>query len=474
MIKYLRLFSFVAVLATVVMSCSEDFIDLEPNNQVSESIVFGSKKGITGALNGIMGELIDNGGWYRYELTLQGDVLGGNYKFATNAATNRWQSELVFNFTPSWTNSELWSNAYSACSMANKVITKIDAIGDMTLDEKNHVKGQAYFARALAHFDLCKVFAQPYTLNDNSIATGANGDGGHLGVIISNENLNEDKPKRSTLKECYQQIISDLIEAEKLMSKNKFDVFMPSQLAAQALLSRVYLYKGDFSNSLIYSDKVIGNSNNRVLLDAVAYKASWSEEYSSESIFTAHQYKSHPDFPSNGETLFDLLAETGTYGDLSVSNDLYSIIEDGDARKDLYYLDSRDVSVIRTAKYTSEESNIPVIRISEIYLNKAEAEYNSDQSAALTTLNNFRAKRGLNALSLSDLDLLNAIYKERRIELCGEGHEICDLVRTNRDLVRVDFMDNERKNISYPSKLFALPIPESELNGNPNCEQNLY
>ncbi|MBI9059055.1 MAG: RagB/SusD family nutrient uptake outer membrane protein [Labilibaculum sp.] len=471
--KYLRLFSFITILTVGMVSCSEDFVHLEPNDQLSNATVFGNKKGITGAVNGAMAQLIDNGGWYRYALTLQGDALGGNLKTAANAGTSRWQSELVYNYTPSSSNLSLWSNAYSACAVINQIIAKVEGVGDMTDEEKKQVKGQALFLRALAHFDLCKVFAQPYSLNDSDIAKGANGDGGHLGVLISADEFLEDKPARSTLKECYTQIINDLLEAEKLLS-DEFEVFLPTKLATEALLSRVYLYKNDFANSLTYSNKVIGNSANRVLLDAASYIPSWVEDYSSESILTAHVYKTHPNFPGNGETLFDLLEENGTYGDLSITNDLYSLIGDDDVRKGLYYLDSRDAEVIRTSKYPSEESNVPILRLSEIYLNKAEAEYHSNQTAALTTLNTFRAKRGLSELSLSGVDLLNAIYAERRIELCGEGHAIFDLVRTQRDLVRVDFVDHANKDISYPSKLFVLPIPEEELNGNPNCEQNPF
>jgi len=465
------IFIVVLLFSLITTSCSSDFLELEPNNEISETAAFANKASVEGVLNGIMATTIDNSGSYRYMLTLQGDVLSGNLKRATNAGTSRWQSESVFAYTPSATNSALWLSAYQAVVLSNKVLNKVDGVADMNKEEKNRAKGIALFMRALSHFNLLNVYAQTYTLNDSKVAVGADGNGGHLGVPLILETTKDLKPERSSVKLVYDQIITDLMLAETIIGTST-DVFMPTKLSVQALLSRVYLYKGDNANCLIYSNKALAAKN--TLLAKADYLASWNEDSSIESIFSLPIYKSHPYFPTNGLTLFDLLAEDGTYGDLSVTTDLYSLFEKDDVRKSLYYMDSRDNSVIRTNKYRTETSNVSAIRVSEMYLNKAEVLLATDESAALTTINLLRTARGLSNLNSSGNQLKLDIYKERRLELAMEGHLIYDLTRTHRDLDRDDMLENARKDLAFPSKYFVLPIPEAELNGNSNCVQNPY
>ena len=465
------IFLVVLFISLITTSCDSDFLELEPNNEISETAAFANKNSVEGVLNGIMSTTIDNGGSYRYQYTIQGDVLSGNLKRAINAGSNRWQSEPVYSYTPTSTNSELWLSANQAIVLSNKVLNNVDAVSDMNDKEKNRVKGVALFMRAISHFNLLNVYAQTYTLNDPAIAIGADGNGGHLGVPLMLETTKDLKPVRATVKAVYDQILIDLKLAETIIGSST-DVFMPSELSVQALLSRVYLYKGDVANSLIYADKVL--SKNDKLIPLESYKESWKEDRSVESIFSLSIYKSHPYFASNGETLFDMFSEKGTYGDLSVTNDLYSLFEKDDIRKSLYYKDTRDNSVVRTNKYPAETSNISVIRVSEMYLNKAEALLGTDEKAARTTINSLRIARGLPKLNSSGNQLKLDILKERRLELALEGHFLYDLTRTHRDLDRDDMIENSRKDLAFPSKYFVLPIPEAELNANSNCVQNPF
>ena len=452
----------------LLISGCEDFLELEPKNQIAESAAFTTESGLEKSRLGMYTKLIDDDGWYIFNFPLLADVMGGNSKYAPNAKTSRFSSEAAYNFNATSTNSDLWADAYIAIYMANKIISNIDGVSDeeVSAARKNQIKGEAYFMRALAHFDLVREYAQPFLLNDAGVAPGANGNGGHLGVPLITEDVEDDKPPRATVNEVYTQIIADLQQAETLMSDDFDSPFYGTKPAAQALLARVFLYKGDNTNAETYATRVINNTNFS-LISAGSFVASWSQESTSESIFSVPVYQAHPNYPSDGESIPDLYNADGTYGDLCVSNDIFSLHEAGDARLGLYYVDGDGVT--RMAKFPVLESSIPVIRLSEMYLTRAEARVSGNPAGALTDINTLRSNRGLAALGSVSL---NNILLERRLELAFEGHQLFDLTRTGRSLDREDNPVIERKDIAYPSYLFALPIPEYELNGNPNIIQN--
>jgi len=116
--------------------------------------------------------------------------------------------------------------------------------------------------------------------------------------------------------------------------------------------------------------------------------------------------------------------------------------------------------------------NIPVLRVSEMYLIRAEAILNGASVSGATAVgdvNMIRNNRGATALgsvSLAD------VYRERRMELCFEGHELFDLSRTGRSLTRSDYDGAVNKDIPFPDYRWALPIPQQELDANENMEQN--
>jgi hypothetical protein len=114
-----------------------------------------------------------------------------------------------------------------------------------------------------------------------------------------------------------------------------------------------------------------------------------------------------------------------------------------------------------------------------MYLIRAEALLNGATKSGVTALADFnaiRTKRGLTAAATVDL---SEIYKERRRELCFEGNELFDLARTQRSLVRIDYTGLSNKDIPFTvggtaltNYLWAMPIPQAEMDANVNMEQN--
>jgi hypothetical protein len=120
----------------------------------------------------------------------------------------------------------------------------------------------------------------------------------------------------------------------------------------------------------------------------------------------------------------------------------------------------------------SNTDNIPIIRLSEVYLNRAEARARGGQDAsAQADLNMIRQRAGVPDVTATGQALLDAIALERRIELGYEGHRIHDLMRNRMDINRVD-VTGDVAFMSYPCNFCILPIPQAETDTNPNMAQN--
>ncbi|MBJ6367249.1 RagB/SusD family nutrient uptake outer membrane protein [Snuella sedimenti] len=147
-----------------------------------------------------------------------------------------------------------WRNSYRAIVGANTVIDLLEEGSP----EANQVLGENYYIRALVYFQMGNIFGKPYYQGR-----------GNLSVPLKLTSELDDIPDRNTVGEVYDQVIADLLKAEALMNENKGPSFA-SKEAAQALLSRVYLYMEDHAKAIEYADKVI-NSGQYSLLESSVY-----------------------------------------------------------------------------------------------------------------------------------------------------------------------------------------------------------
>jgi len=167
---------------------------------------------------------------------------------------------------------------------------------------------------------------------------------------------------------------------------------------------------------------------------------------------------------------------------LAAYPELISLYDDDDVRGSLFRTDENNVSgSFWTTKYigkgdgdalsTPDANNVIVIRLSEMYLNRAEALINGASIAgatALADLNIIRQNRGASALSSAGADI---VFQERRKELAFEGHIWFDYARTNRALSRTK-SDGSLVSMASDDNRWALPIPKRELDVNENLIQN--
>jgi starch-binding outer membrane protein, SusD/RagB family len=402
-----------------------------------------------------------------------------------------------------------WEVSYKIIYGSNVAIQMADEKGSDPLTD--HLKGECYFLRAFATHNLVRVFARPYSIANSALP----------GVILR-ESASDGGPKaRATLAETYDYIISSLKTAATLMSDEPPEVRnnrgFASKSSAWALLSRVYLYMGDYQNTIAYADSLI-NSGIFSLETAESYPDYFANaENASETIwcipFLAVDDKMEAAVASmiyNGDNC---------WGEEGASPSILKIMGFGTPLMDVdvrwKYIETSDpglkngVNIYYISKFSGQGSSptlsSPVmIRLSEVYLNRAEAYSKMGQTdAALADVNEIRSNRMIvpEGGSLNDYlydvardgitadNLPDVVLKERRIELAFEGHRIFDILRNGQDLVRnywgyhLDSYNGiptgSEPGLSasgvliHPNDASAVyPIPSSEISTNKFCVAN--
>jgi hypothetical protein len=481
---------FLIALLFITQSCSKDFLDQAPSNQQSPETI----KTVGDAqlvINGTYA-LMQSNSYYNMAMIGVNDVRSDDMQ---TAEYGRLYNEYSYSYTPDVDmRTGIWAVPYTVIRQVNNILNFIDdieTVGDDELAKKNEIKGQALAVRALAHFDLCKLFGAPYS-HDN---------GASLGIPIVTEVLAPgEEPTRNTVAEVYAQVISDLQTAIPLLSTSKtFDKI--NAWGAKTLLARVYLYMEDNSNAFSTAVDIINNSPYK-LLSRDKYVDSWSKEHSDESIFSVINNQSDN---GGGECIANLADPEG-YGQFIATQDLIDLIasDPDDIRRELLYVDQTSNIADMTTwgrvlklpgfgntkalivdhelngaplKVSAYVSNVPVFRLSEVYLIAAEAAVKrSDPANAALYLNGIVERANPNATVAEADATLDRILTERRKELMGEGHRFFDLVRNKKDIVRSNsgrvFDVAIPLTIPYNNYKIVFPIPRAELDANQNIEQN--
>ena len=469
----------IIALVVVFLSGCDGFLVQEPVLQQTSELTLSSFQGLNNATVGAY-TLFYGVSWYGGDFVLSSDMRGGNGKLKPQDAGFQFDA-YTWNYTPENTEN-LWSAAYTAIARANNVINAIpDFEGtEEEMDMLQKYKAECLFIRAIAHFDLVRLYAQPYSYNKS---------GPGVPVVLETKIA---EPPRDPIEVVYAQVIKDLKEAETLFGDYKRSggadpKGFATKEAAQALLARVYLYMEDWQNAADYATKVI-NSGKFQMWTADQYvtvseneKGAWGREAEgSEVIFSIYAATGNSGYP--GQEGISSMTNLKFTGDVCASNDLLNLYEEGDVRRDLFYSDPENRPIYEgfwwTNKYPSKTgdgstNNTPVLRLSEMYLIRAEALHKGaaiQSATALGDINMIRTNRGLapktSAVVLSD------ISDERRRELCFEGHNLFDLARRKESLVRNDYDALINKDIPFPDNRWAVPIPKSEFDGNENMVQN--
>jgi tetratricopeptide (TPR) repeat protein len=290
-------------------------------------------------------------------------------------------------------------------------------------DQLRKVSGESHFLRAWYYYYLANLYGQPYNQATASI---------DYCVPLKTDPAVEDKVfSRNTVREVFDQILSDLLESEKeLDTYNENSNIRINKTTAQAMLSRVYLFMSDYENAITYANKVISNNRYRIIdLNSPAPGIPFLDKSSPENILC---------FPSpQGSSLFLKMQNSSfSFGDnFKVSQELRSSFSANDLRAATFFEQSGNGEVLaRKGGNNMNEMEAYIIRLPELYLNKAEALaiLGRDAEAAMT-LQELRKQRfkpeHLIPITETGAALVNFIREERRKELCFEWHRWFDLRR---------------------------------------------
>ena len=325
---------------------------------------------------------------------------------------------------------QYWNDLYSRINVCNMVISLIDDQPEYSLDDaeqKERVKGEAYFLRGLCYFFLANLYAQPY-----NPATAAD----LPGVPVKNTEYVEDMEyDRGTLEATYTQILDDLHAATGLLKgKTPKSKYHGSCEAALLMLSRVYLYMQDWDKAADYADQVLAMNNRLLNLATVADRSNSVSISSPETLFSMGNYLIAANFTSSRSGR-DMPA-------FRVSDYMLDLYTRDDYRNGLYVGDADggryDGAFLKfNQQYNkwggmNDVSSYCLLRTPEAYLTKAEAlAYKGQDAQACKVLDSFLSTRMANPspVSLSGNALIDFIREERAREFLLEGHRWFDLRR---------------------------------------------
>lgn len=482
---------------TLLVSSCDSLVQVDPRQSIDADGALTTPDAMNAALNSVYSKL-RSARLYGRDLLAVGDALADIGQTTSNSGRLIGEN----NNNPG-AHFGTWQIAYFAINEANLILDGISKVEGASAAQIARWEGEAKFLRGLYYFDLVKVYSyMPTAIYEQGVI----GQGGipvvTEGVISSGAALSRQTP-RSTILEVYAQIYKDLEDAKRLLPTGR-GVQYGSAAAASALLSRVALYRGDYSKVVTESGLALA-SNVGTVLSGSAYVNGWRAPVNPESMFEVRfalaeeSIGVNESLQSTYTALLNLTNKNsqGGWGDFipnatvrglfgltqvqlgtpATDNNNWDVTRNADVRAQLFTSGNTVRGAgrqIENTKFLSKSGfayadNVPVIRKSEMHLNRAEANFQlKNEAAALTELNAFKGLRGLPAVTLSGNALLEEILLERLKEFIGEGHRFFDLKRYGRAIVKT----TPAVILAFDDFKFLPPIPQREVDGNPNIKQN--
>ena len=493
-----------AILAASLSSCVNAGLAVAPSDGTDAGAALTSSSDLDAARTGMYKALKGNSSlvdYYGQQFFVYGDVhAGDDYQYNNIGGSNRasfyydmtYQTASEFSSSTSSSN-VAWKSPYIVIGRANRIIAAAEggALSDAaeakaTIDQ---YAAEAKVLRALAHFDLVRIYGKPYTEDQ----------GASLGVPLVTGVLESNaKPARSTVAEVYTQVVKDLTEA---ISSNALatetEPGYVSVWGAKAILSRVYLNMGDYANALSVAEDIIKNSG-AALWTRDQYLKAWdaSTPNESEFLFRLNVAGSTDNNDLNG---IGNLQQRDGYKEMVATKKFVDMLtsDPEDVRNDMFLpaTAAKEVATYGTNKVYLNKLRgqggnlrnvtiVPIIRLSEVYLTAAECAFrNNDKTKAVEYLNDLVKNRTTTEASLATVDniTLERILIERRKELIGEGQRYFDALRNNETITRYTSEADKgwHKTLSKEAQSFnrdyfkaIAAIPQAEINANPNIKQN--
>lgn len=487
----MKKYSFIFLLSFLFFISCKDFLSEAPRSTVSSGSFW---KTATDANVGISAVYSNIRGYYNNNVWYYGDI---STEIASNGEASSTLNSGEYTAADA-TFRDHWTLMYRTINYANDAIKNIPGISmDATL--RDRYVAEAKFLRALSYFELVKAF------------------GGVPKITEPTSDPTNNALPRATADEIYSLILGDLKVCETVLPSTyaSADIGRATSGAAKTLMAKAYLQKGDFTNTLAKTKEImqsgtyvllpnfkdvldVTKKNGKEHIFSIQFKAGFATETLGSNIsytFACRNPETNPN--GNGKA-----SGSGVAAELQWYNSIpdhfrkrYSMVK---SYPTPYYPIIKAVGPALAGptcmkfwdpKYTTnvggDDANWMVFRYADVLLMFAEAdnEINGPTSAAYDAVNQIR-KRARdensnnvdepsevaelpNLVGLSKEDFRIAVWKERDMELCFEGHHRWDLVRTKRF---VQVLTASGRNVKDANNLF--PIPGLEIAANPNLTQN--
>ncbi len=432
-----------------------DNLDIEPQNDISRNTALNSRQYLEGLVVGAYDRLSDDdlyGGW----IQMTSDLLGtnGDVRWAGSFFDPRefWRKETTaINGQAEVT----WTAAYEAINVSNEILANLDREADE--EQRAKFEGEAKFIRGALYFELIRLYARDWADGDPAANPGV-----PLKLTPTDLTYNPEANyiPRNTVLEVYNQVVKDLTEATTLLPPENFgsgskDIFATSW-AAEAMLARVRLQRREYDQARMLGNDIIENGPFQ-LVDRVD-RAFNQAENSSEDIFAIQV--TNQDGVNSLQTFY---AARGLNGrrDIRIQGEHLDLYDSTDNR--LNFLIYEEGGNALSGKYRDQFANIPVIRLAEMYLIRAEGNLLAGgvQVGPNTPGADLQVLRTrANALAAPVAPTIEDIMLERKLELSFEGHFLHDIKRRQATITQLG---------EYPwtSNLLVLPIPQREIDANP-------
>jgi hypothetical protein len=463
----------IATISMFFNSCSNDFIDVPPTENIAESdllTIYNNDDGAKSFVTAIYSKSLDwnmsSFSWNGLTSITSDDADKGSD--SGDSGTDKDKCDALTLDATSLSVQDVFEANYQGISRANIALLYLPKLDKANAALKTRLTAEAKFLRALMYFNLVRCYGGVPIVD-------------HVPVPSSQADTDMTLTKK-TKAEVYTFIQTDLLAAiDGLPEKSAYaisDLGRASKGAAHALLAKVYLYQGNWQGvkdqcALITGYNLVSN-----------YATIWREagEDSVESIFEIRGYGGNPSQGIEGYMVTQGARGTSGWGwgfNIPTSN-LANSYEVGDVRKDATIIfagetmwDGRIVSPLVSNPMYNEKAyvsntmenfngdwettkNIRVLRYAEVLLMQAEAANESGSGDVTGPLNKVRNRAGLaNTTATGQAGLRTTIRNERRHELAFEHDRWFDLVRTGQ--AQAAMAANGKTFVVGKNELFPLP-----------------
>lgn len=466
--KYFGILTVIILLSLAFSSC-EKLLETDLNDRIPNESAISSTRDLqlvlNGAYDGLQSGSVLGGNPVIYAELLADDAIVGNEQ-----KLNRFGKYEIYTMTSSPQITEIasfWSSAYAAVNRANNVIYAIDEsiVDDSEFEtNKDRLKGEALFIRAVAHFELVRFFAKPYDVEN----IGGNSQLGIPYRLKPSFHPDSLAAPRESVETVYANIIADLQESKVLlesagvMTSNS----AASAMSATAMLARVCFFSGNYTLAAQYANEVITSTYYELSDDVTEVFKLSGNQNNSEVIFQLVNIET-----DNSNSLIDAFARSKNPL-FQTTKSLYDMYSANDTRRSLlnkyfviYYIKKYDEAI---EDGVSQPLNRVYIRLAEMHLIRAEAVLLAGGNAtdAFDSYNALRMRAyGTNYVpeTVALNDLLDSVRNERRRELCFEGDRYHNLKRLKLPL---------RDGVAWNSDAPIFKIPADEVSGNSLMVQN--